>query len=373
MKKEYFFVSIFFTFVILTIYLFYQLLAPFLQPILWAAIFVIIFYPLYDNLESWIRSSNMRSLIMTALVVVLIIGPASYLAVALVQEAVANVDLFRHMAESGRLDNFLNLENSAFFKMIAKRLEPYVDISQFDLKTIIGNAFRSVSKAALKETTNILTNAGRFLFSFGLMIFFMFFLFRDGDRLFAQIKSILPLKPENAEKTINHLKHVIEGTMYGGLVVALVQGIIGGLLFLIMGLPAAVFWGAVMAFTALIPILGPFLVYIPAGIILIIGGSVIKGILLISIGVGIVSQIDNFLRPMLVSGKTGMHTMLLFVSIMGGVNMFGLLGVVLGPFIAAVFVTMLEIYRFHLAEELEEDSTLKSKVALEKPDNDRER
>ena len=106
-----------------------------------------------------------------------------------------------------------------------------------------------------------------------------------------------------------------------------------------------------MAFLAFIPILGPFLVYVPAGLILIATGSVIKGVLLIVIGTVAVSQIDNILRPLLVSGKTGMHTMLLFVSIMGGVGMFGLLGIVLGPFIAAVFVSMFDIFRLKLTED----------------------
>ena len=118
-----------------------------------------------------------------------------------------------------------------------------------------------------------------------------------------------------------------------------------------MGLPSPGFWGAFMAFLAFIPILGPFLVYIPAGLILIVMGSYVKGILLILIGTVVVSQIDNILRPLLVSGKTGMHTMLLFVSIMGGVSIFGLLGIVLGPFIAAVFVSLFEIFRLKLTED----------------------
>jgi predicted PurR-regulated permease PerM len=121
-------------------------------------------------------------------------------------------------------------------------------------------------------------------------------------------------------------------------------------LFLIMGLPSPVFWGAVMAFLALLPLIGPFIIYIPAGIILIATGSPVKGILLIAIGTVVVSQIDNFLRPILASRDTGMHTMLLFVSIMGGAAVFGLLGVVLGPVIAAIFVTIFDIFRLKLIE-----------------------
>jgi predicted PurR-regulated permease PerM len=236
------------------------------------------------------------------------------------------------------------------YTLIQNRLSPYVDLSQLDLKVIIENSLKTVSKIALSQTTQILANTGRTLFQFGLMLFFTFFLFRDGQILFGQIKSVIPMTEKQADETVDHLKNVIQGTMYGGVVVALIQGLLGGILFLIMGLPSPVFWGTFMAFLAFIPILGPFLIYIPAGIILMATGSMVKGILLIVIGVGAVSQIDNFLRPYLVSGQTGMHTMLLFVSIMGGVAMFGLLGIVLGPFIAAVFVSMFDIFRLKLTE-----------------------
>jgi predicted PurR-regulated permease PerM len=351
MKKEYFFISIFFTVVVLSFYLFYRLLQPFLVPLCWAAILVIVFYPIYLRLEKKIKSPGLRSFILTALIVILIIGPAAYLGVALVQEAITMFDNFRIWVDEGKLDALLNIKESPFFVLVQNRLSDYVDLSKLDLKVIIENALKSISKVALSQTTSIIANAGRVIFDFFLMVFFMYFFFRDGERLVNQIKTLIPMARDKTEITVTHLRNVIESTMYGGVVVALLQGLLGGILFVIMGLPSPVFWGAVMAFLAFIPILGPFLVYIPAGLVLIFTGSPVKGILLIAIGSVVVSQIDNFLRPYLVSGKTGMHTMLLFISIMGGVYMFGLLGIVLGPFIAAVFVSMFDIFRLKLTEE----------------------
>jgi predicted PurR-regulated permease PerM len=298
-----------------------------------------------------IRSGNTRAGILTVLILFLIIAPSTYLGVALVQEAIGMFDHFRTWVDAGSLDRMFDIKSSPLYLVLENRLAPYVDLSQLDLRVMIENGLKSVSKIALSQTTNILANAGRVMFQFGLMLFFMFFLFRDGDKLMSQIKGVIPMKPDQADATVKHLKNVIEKTMYGGVVVALIQGLLGGLLFLIMGLPSPVFWGAMMAFLSFIPILGAFLVYIPAGIILILSGAYIKGILIIAIGTIVVSQIDNVLRPLLVSGRTGMHTMLLFVSIMGGINLFGLLGIVLGPFIAAVFVSMFDIFRLKLAEE----------------------
>jgi predicted PurR-regulated permease PerM len=203
---------------------------------------------------------------------------------------------------------------------------------------------------ALSQATNALTNAGKLMFQFSLVILFSFFLFRDGEKLMEQIKAVIPMTPDKADLTINHLRAIVESTMYGGVVVALTQGLLGGLLFLIMGLPSPVFWGAVMTFLAFLPILGPFLIYIPAGIILILNGAYVKGVIILIIGTVVVSQVDNFLRPMLVSGKTGMHTMLMFISMIGGASLFGLLGVVLGPFIAAIFVSIFDIFRLKLIE-----------------------
>ena len=128
----------------------------------------------------------------------------------------------------------------------------------------------------------------------------------------------------------------------------MIQGILGGILFFIVGIPSAIFWGAVMAFLSIIPFIGAFIVYIPAGIILIIGGHYVAGLIVITVGVLVISQIDNILRPYLISGKTHIHPLLLFFTIMGGIYLFGLLGIVLGPMIAAIFVTILTIFEFKL-------------------------
>jgi len=353
MKKEYLYATIFFGVVAISFYLFYRLLEPFLTPIIWAAVFVIIFYPLYSKLERRIKSGSIRSLLMTALITIIIIGPVTYLGVALVQEAIVMLDQFKTWVDEGKFDAVFDYTHSPIYIMVKNKLDRYIDLSEIKPKILIENSLKSVSKIALNQSTQVIANAGRVIFQFFLMIFFMFFLFRDGEQLFHQIQSVIPMSRDKKNLTVRHLKNVIESTMYGGVVVALIQGLLGGALFAILGVPSPVFWGAVMAFLAFIPILGPFLVYIPAGLILIVTGQYLQGIILIAVGIIVVSQIDNILRPLLVSGKTGMHTMLLFISIMGGISMFGLLGIVLGPFIAAVFVSMFDVFRFKLAEDEE--------------------
>ncbi len=350
MKKEYLYIAIFFTVVAIFFYLFYRLIEPFITPLVWAAIFVVIFYPVYTWLERYIKSANIRSLLLTIFIAILIIGPVGYLAVALVQEAVGMMEQFRTWAAQGKMDKLLDFTHSTFYLSLEKELAPYIDLSKFDPKELIENALKSISKVALSQATQIITNAGRVVLEFLLMLFFTFFLFRDGETLYLQIHEVIPMSPGKKRITVNYLRNIIKGTMYGGVVVALIQGTLGGLLFLVMGLPAPIFWGALMAFLAFLPLVGTYLVYVPAGLIMLFTGNYVKGIVLISVGTVVVSQIDNVLRPWVISGRSGMHTMLVFVSVMGGIGMFGLAGIVLGPFIAAVFVSMFNIFRLKLAE-----------------------
>ncbi len=351
MKKEHIRVILFLALASLAIYLFYRLLVPFMVPLCWGAIFAIVCYPLYRKLERWISSPSLRAFIMSVLVVIMIIGPIAYLSMALVQEAITMFDRFTTWVDAGHLGSLDDLKNTPVYHVIQERLSPYVDLSQLDLKVIIQNALKSVSGLALGKASNVLTNAGRLIFHFCLTVFFTFFFFRDGAALFAQIKAVIPLSREKAELTIVHLRRVIESSLYGGLLISLIQGFLGGLLFVIMGLPSPVFWGAFMAFLAILPVVGPFLVYVPASLILIFSGSPVKGILLIVIAFIVHTLVDNFVRPYLASRESGMHPMLLFLSIMGGATMFGLLGIVLGPLIAAVFVTVFDILRLRLLDD----------------------
>ena len=210
LKKEHFFTALFFALVVILFYLFYRIMAPFLAPIAWAAIFAIIFHPIYQWLGKRIPSPALRALILTITIVILIIAPAAYLGVTLVQESITMFNSFQGWVSAGHLDQVLNLENSPFYHMIQSRLAQYVDLSQLDPKVLIENGLKAISKVALSQTTQILANIGRVLFQFGLMVFFMFFLFRDGEQLFIRIRDIIPMAPDRANATIPHLKHVIE-------------------------------------------------------------------------------------------------------------------------------------------------------------------
>jgi predicted PurR-regulated permease PerM len=167
----------------------------------------------------------------------------------------------------------------------------------------------------------------------------------------AKVRRLIPLPPEQTDTAFHRLRDVIYATMYSGVLIAFLQGALGGLLFYLFGIPSALFWGAIMAFLSILPFLGPFIVYIPAGLILILGGSYVKGGAIIIIGTLVVSSVDNVLRPYLMAGKTAMHPLVLFFAIAGGVAIFGLLGIVVGPLVAAAFQTLLEVLEQRVGQD----------------------
>jgi predicted PurR-regulated permease PerM len=214
-------------------------------------------------------------------------------------------------------------------------------------------ALENISGLIISQSTWLIGNMTRMGFYFVLMIFSMYYFFKDGELIIENIKRLIPLTANQINVTFKQLREVIQATMYGGLVVAMIQGLLGGILFAIIGIPSAVFWGAIMAFLSIIPFLGAFIIYIPAGLILILSGSFVKGLVVIIIGSIVISQIDNLLRPYLISGRTSLHPLLLFFAILGGIYLFGILGLVLGPLIAAVFIIILKILEYNLNPESE--------------------
>lgn len=347
MKREHVLISLFFLIAASFFYLFYQVIVPFFVPICWAGVFAILFYPLYEWLVPHVRRKGIAAIVMCAVILLLIIGPLGYLAVALVSEASDAVTYINEMYKNGELNEMFSF-NVPWLEGLKEQLGKYYDISSVNIEAIAKDGIDVVSTVLVSQTRNLLANGAQAVFYFVLMLFTMYYFFRDGAALIQRLRRLMPLTPTQINVTFRQLQDIIQATMYGGIVVALIQGLLGGILFWAVGIPSAVFWAAVMAFLSIIPLVGAFVVFIPAAIILAITGAWIKGLIVLAVGTIVISQVDNILRPMLIAGKASMHPLLLFFSIMGGISLFGLLGVILGPIIAAIFVTLLKIFEIKL-------------------------
>ena len=346
MKKEHIFFIFILFLTFLSMYLLYQILSPFLTSIIWAIFLALIFYPLFKKLQRILKKKGILSaLIMTLFVLSVILLPFSLLMASLAVEVVEVYHQAQEMMETGQVQIYLEkIRELPILKWILVRLNPYIDLSQIDPINFLMKNLKQVSTFLFNQTTKILKGLSTFVVGFFFTLLSLYYLFKDGDHLFARLKEIIPLPLKERDLLLRRFKDMIYATIYGGIFIAIIQGILGGLCFWVLGISSPVFWGTAMAFLSFIPLGGTALVWGPASIFLLIQGAFLKGFILLGFGVLVISMVDNLLRPFLISTKTKIHPLLLFFAVLGGIEAFGLIGLVAGPLIATLFLTLIEIY-----------------------------
>jgi predicted PurR-regulated permease PerM len=346
MKKEYISLILTFLFASFFFYLFYLVLSPFLEPILWAIFIAIVSYPAYVKLQRSLKQSGILSaMLMTVLVVFILVLPLSFLIFSLAHEVVEGYQSVEEMIKTGRLQSFMNqVMESPLIKWPLTKLRMSGDVSQLDIEGFLLKNLKQISSFLFNHFSRILKGLSGFLIGFLLTLLSLYYFFKDGHRLFETLKEILPVPPTERDLFVSRFRQMVSATIYGGLLVAVVQGTLGGLAFWILGLPSPVLWGTAMGFLSLIPIGGTALIWVPTSVILLMQGAFGKGIILLAIGIFVISMMDNFLRPLLVGARTKIHPLLLFFSVLGGIQAFGMIGLVAGPLIVTLCITLIEIY-----------------------------
>jgi len=346
MKREHIFLifALFLSF--LCFYLLYRILSPFLASIFWAILLATVCYPVFQKTRHLLKKREvLAAMIMTLLVILVIVLPSSLLIVSLANEVIGVYHGLEEMIQTGRLETYLDqIREIAFFNWIWETLNKYLDVSQMDPAHLLLKNLQQVSIFLFNQTTNILKGLSTFFIGFFFTLLSLYYLFKDGDRLFGRMKEILPIPTRERDLLISRFKEMVYATIYGGLLIAIVQGVLGGVIFWILGISSPVLWGTTMAFFSFIPIGGTALIWFPASIILIVQGAFLKGIILLGLGVFGISMVDNLLRPIFISSKTNIHPLLLFFAVLGGIQAFGLIGLVVGPLIVALCLTLIEIY-----------------------------
>ena len=346
MKREHIFLIFILFLTFLSIYLLYQILSPFLSSIIWAILLAMIFYPLFQKLQRLLKKKEFLSaLIMTLLVLIVIVLPFSLLMVSLASEVVDGYHRMEEMIKTGQLQAYLErMKEIPILTWILARLGQYIDLSQMDPLPLLLKNLQKISTFIFNQTATLLRGFSTFIAGFFFTLLSLYYLFKDGSRFFNGLKEIIPLSSKEKDLLIQRFKDMIYATIYGGILIAIIQGLLGGLSFWVLGLPSPIMWGTAMALLSFIPIGGTALIWAPAGILLLIGGAVLKGLLLLGLGVFVISMVDNFLRPFFISARTNIHPLLLFFAVLGGIQTFGLIGVVAGPLVATLFLTLIEIY-----------------------------
>jgi len=342
-KLNYLFVSIA---IAVTLYLNYLIFKPFLSPILLGVIFSIVFYPVYLKLLEYTkRRRGIASIGVCLLVTILIVIPLAFLTESIVNEIISLYERVYTAIQSGRYNDIFPLWNDPLFQSFYQKINRYLGAIQIDAKNIFLNTVKENSSYGISMLTGTIKNMSLFILNLFLMLFTMYYLLKDSDTISAEIRSLIPLSENQKERIFARLKDIIYATIYGTLVAATIQGLLGGVAFWALGLDSPVIWGVVMGLLAIFPIFGAFFIWLPASVILLAQGSYMSAIILFLWGLLVISTIDNLIWPLLVSGRAKLHPLSTFFSFLGGIIVFGPIGLFAGPFVFALFLILLDIVK----------------------------
>ena len=314
----------------------WKILTPFLSILLWASVLVLVFYPVYRRiLLKFNGRTTAASVATTFLVLATIILPM----VAVTGMVVAELE---STAREIQADIPRHLERLPEFLEIVYR---YTGMTQDELKRAVQTGARTSSQTLLGGMLSVVGGVVGFLINLGFVSFTMFYLFIDGDKAVQSLRDWLPLERSQSQALLNRAGEIISASVYGVVVLAVIQGSLGGLMFWWLGLPSPLLWGVVMILFATIPMLGTFVIWVPAAIYLALNGAMGKAIILTLWGSLVIGMSDNLLRPTLVGKKAKMHDLMIFFAVLGGLRAFGVLGILMGPVVLAVSLTLLEAFR----------------------------
>jgi predicted PurR-regulated permease PerM len=319
------------------------ILIPFYGAVFWAVVLCILFMPVQRRLlRACGERRNLATLGTTLICLLIAVIPVFITGTLLVREGAT---LFQRM-ESGELD--LNAQMDTFREALPVSVQLQLQRLGLDdwtgLRERLSSAAMEGSQFIATRAFSIGQNTLSFVVSFFVMLYLLFFLLRDGSALLAKVRQAIPLAENKKRRLFNKFARVVRATVKGNLVVALVQGALGGIIFAVLGIPSAMLWGVMMVLLSLLPAVGAGLVWGPVALYFLFSGAVAKGVILIAFGVLVIGLVDNVLRPILVGRDTKMPDYLVLISTLGGLVLFGLNGFVIGPLIAALFVSIWSIF-----------------------------
>jgi predicted PurR-regulated permease PerM len=321
------------------VYLCFRLAQPFLAALAWALALAVLFDPIHRRIEEKLRRPNAAATISVLLVAMVVLLIAAFVGARLLSEVVKGAAMLKTKVESGEWGRAL--ESNPYIAPIGQWIETNTDLT------------RAVSAAAswlATKSGSIVQGSVIQIAGFLLTFYFLFYFLRDRAKILGALPSLFPVPAPALDRICDRVVDTIDATLYGTIAIAAIQGTLGGLIFWILGLPAPVLWGVVMGLLAVVPLMGAFIVWIPAAVMLLVDGSWGKAIVLTVWGSVVIGGIDNLLYPMLVGNRLRLHTIVAFISTIGGLIVFGVSGVILGPLAVTITFSLLELWRTRPAE-----------------------
>jgi predicted PurR-regulated permease PerM len=313
-------------------------LAPFVPALTWALALTVVGYPIHRWIAKRVRRPDLAAALSVAIITIGLLGPTFFIGYQVAKQVSANIAQIRDEAESGEWTR--TLQSHPKIKSAVDWVQ-----TQFDLQA----QAKKIADAVQRRVGNTLTTTAWSIAQLLIALFCLFFFFRDHERVMRGLRSMAPLTDGETDRVLREVRDIVHATIYGTVVTALIQGSLGGTMFWILGIPAALLWAVVMALLSLVPSLGSFVVWLPAAAILGIQGHWVKTAILAGWGVFVVGTIDNIVYPILVGKEMRMHTLTVFLATVGGLMAFGAPGIVLGPLAFALAFALIGVWRARTA------------------------
>jgi predicted PurR-regulated permease PerM len=315
------------------LYLCYLLIRPYATPILFASVIAIIFYPLHRRTQQMVRRRNLSAGISTAATLILTVVPLTFLLVAISHEL---SDLYQSLvtksADSGGVFAYLLHGAEKIVSWASRRM----GVPSVDLHDILARRLENASAQLVGLGASLVRNAFSFVAKSVIALVILFFLYRDGEKSLAAIMAALPLPEDRMSELRTRVTSTVVANFYGGVAVGALQGTLTGLTFWALGIDSPVLWGVVTGFLSLVPLVGSGLVWGPAAIVLALTGHLVKAAILAGVGIAVIGTVDNIVRPLIIHRSVRLHTVFVLFALLGGVQLFGVLGLFVGPVILSV-------------------------------------
>jgi len=330
----------------------YNIIKPYLNTIVLAAILAIIFSPIHLKIEKKLSGrKNTAAFFSCILITLVVVLPLVLMLIALIGQGISSFNAIYDWIEAGKYQKLMEhplitglLERVDLWLPDLQKYFPNMQMENIQIDKMVLNLTASTGKILIDQGGNLAGNLSALVGKFFMMLFTFFFFIRDEKKITDAVLHLIPLSASQEEKILMKIKTVAKSALLGTLVTALAQGAAGGIAFWITGLPGF-FWGMMMAFASLIPMVGTALIWIPAAVFLFVSGHWGYGIFMVLWCLVVVGMIDNLIRPLFMQGTADMSTLLIFFAILGGLNYFGLIGLLYGPLIFGLAMVLLYIYQ----------------------------
>ena len=309
------------------LYISYKIIAPFLAALLGAGVVAIAIYPMYKKLKKKTKRKNLSAIIVIIFIIIFIIIPLIFFANKLFNET---IEVYNQASELDLSEFSNNLKN--------------VTGLNIDFERQIKGGLQAISKIFISSSANVIEYLAKGMLNLFIFFFTLFFLLRDGKKAVKKLRNLFPIKEEIEIKLFSEINKLIRGLISGVLIIAIIEGIIALIGFYLFGIPSPLLWSFVIVLAAYLPIIGPATVYVPAAIYLAVIGNITEGVLLLIYSFGLITYLDNIVKPNVMGKGSNINPAIVLLGVLGGLNLFGIPGIVVGPLILSILFIVYRLY-----------------------------